>query len=68
MLLTYPYHGTKKQKLHEDVTELKTINFDTVLAQGYERLKVNIDQTWPQHSTKIALIQSQNTEQQMKYS
>ena len=43
----------------------KTYHF---VARGNECLKVNIDQTWPQHSTKIALIQFKNTEQQMKYS
>ena len=30
------------------VMKIKITHFDTVVAQGYERLKVNIDQTWPQ--------------------
>ena len=43
--------------------KIKITHFDTVVAQGYECLKVNIDQTWPNHSTKVTQIWSQNTEQ-----
>ena len=35
-------------------TKIKITHFDTVVAQGYERLKVNIDQTLPQLSEKNA--------------
>jgi len=44
------------------VMKIKITHFDTVVAQGYERLKVNIDQTLPQLSEKNSLIWSQNTE------
>ena len=33
--------------------KIKITHFDTVVAQGYERLEVNIDQTLPQLSEKI---------------
>ena len=32
------------------VMKIKISHFDTVVAQGYERLKVNIDQTLPKLS------------------
>ena len=54
-----------KNKRDDDVTQLKTTHVYTDVAQGC--LKVNTDKTWPKHSTKIALIWSKNTEQQMKY-
>ena len=46
-------------------SKIKTTHFDFV-AQVYEHLKVNIDQTWPQHTTKnpdLVII----TKQKMKY-